>query len=246
VFRAELPRLYELRDCIADPASSDAYFRDFDQNLARSAHVKDVYLRQERMLKGLDDQAWEHLKGETLSLLTAHDKSGRGWQQLFDILNEARAYNYLKLVGCANLRFIPRSCEKTPDLEGSLALDRVLCEVKTINISNEEIAFRRAPAKARSIRTAVTDGFLKKLRATAETAKRQLLAFDHCCAALRFVYINVSFDDSLAEFKEGYFKQIDDDLAKTPLSGISLVICNEHTPFYKPLEMRFAVVDNIG
>ena len=47
-----------LADCIADPASSDAYSRDFDQNLARDAHVKDVYLRQERLLQGLDDKAW--------------------------------------------------------------------------------------------------------------------------------------------------------------------------------------------
>jgi hypothetical protein len=246
VFRAELPRLYELRDCIAAPASSDAYFRDFDQNLARSAHVKDVYLRQERVLQGLDDQAWEHLKGEALPRLTAHDKRGRGWQQLFDILNEARAYNYLKSLGCTNLHYIPRSQEKTPDLEGSLALDRVLCEVKTINISDQEIAFRTYPFKARSFPTTVTDGFLKKLRATVETAKLQLMAFDRGRAAVHFVYLNICFDDFLAEIKEAYFKQIDDDLAKTQVTGIRLVICNDHTPFYKPLEMRFADVDNIG
>jgi hypothetical protein len=246
MFGAELPRLYELRDCIATPASSDAYFRDFDQNLARDAHVKDVYLRQERVLQGLDDQAWEHLKGEALPLLTARDKRGRGWQQLFNILNEARAYNYLKSLGCTNLRFIPRSHERSPDLEGSLALDRVLCEVKTINISDQEIAFRTGPVEARSIPRTVTDRFLKKLRATVETAKLQLLAFDHGRAAVHFVYLNVSFDDFLAEPKEAYFKQIDDDLAETPVPGIRLVICNDHTPFYKQLEMRFADVDNIG
>jgi hypothetical protein len=246
VFREELPRLYELRDCIAAPASSDAYFRDFDQNLARSAHVKDVYLRQERVLQRLDDQAWEHLKGEALPRLTAHDKRGRGWQQLFDILNEARAYNYLKSLGCTDLRYIPRSHEKTPDLEGSLALGRVLCEVKTINISDQEIAFRTYPFKARSIPTIVADGFLKKLRATVETAKLQLMGFDGDHAAIHFVYLNVCFDDFLAELKEAYFKQIDDDLAKTQVIGIRLVICNDHTPFYKPLEMRFADVDNIG
>jgi hypothetical protein len=52
VFRVELPRLYTLRDCITDPASPNAYFRDFDQNLARSAHIKETYLRWERVLQG--------------------------------------------------------------------------------------------------------------------------------------------------------------------------------------------------
>jgi hypothetical protein len=60
------------------------------------------------------------------------------------------------------------------------------------------------------------------------------------------VYLNVCFDDFLAELKKAYFKQIDDDLGKTPVIGVRLVICNDHTPFYKPLEMRFADVDNIG
>lgn len=246
MFSAELPRLYELRDLIADPASPDAYFRDFNQNIAGSAHVKDVYLRQERVLQGLDDKAWEHLKGEASPRLTARDKTGRGWQQLFDILNEARAYNYLKSLGCAGLNYIPRSQEKTPDLEGSLALDRVLCEVKSINISDEEVAFRTSPVSARSIPFSLSPEFIKKLRATIETAKQQLSAFDEGLTAIHFVYLNVFFDDFLAEYKEAYFEQIDNDLAKTPVTPIKLVICNDHTPIYKPLKMNFADVDNIG
>jgi hypothetical protein len=125
-------------------------------------------------------------------------------------------------------------------------LDCVLCEVKTINISDQEIAFRTGPVKARSFPTTVTDGFLKKLRATVENARLQLLAFDRGRAAVHFVYLNVCCDDFLAELKEAYFKQIDDDLAKTPVTGIRLVICNDYTPFYEPLEMRCADVDNTG
>lgn len=246
MFREELPRLYELRDCIADPASPNAYFHDFDQNLARSAHIKDLYLRSERDLQALDDKAWEHLKGEALPRLTARDKKGRGWQQLFDILNEARAYNYLKLLGCTNLHFIPRSDKKTPDLEGSRALDRVLCEVKTINISDEEVNFRTGRKKVRSGQITLPTEFLKKLRTTVECAKQQLLAFDDERAAVHYVYLNLCFDDLLAEFKEAYFKQIDDDLARIQVTDIKLVICNDHTAIYRPLQMRFADVDNIG
>lgn len=206
--RAELPRLYELRDCIAAPASPDACFQDFDQKLSNSAHIKEVYLRWERVLQGLDDQAWEHLKKEAAPHLASRDKKGRGWQQLFDILNEARAYNYLRSIGCTRVRFIPRSRERSPDLEGAHASDRVLCEVKTINTSDEEIAARRGPPKARSLPINVTPGFLKKLRSTVEAAKQQMLDYDPNGGAVHLVYLNVLFDDFFAERKEAYFQQM--------------------------------------
>lgn len=244
MFRTELPRLYELKDCIADPASPDAYFQNFDHNLASSAHIKDVYLRRERALQGLDGPAWQHLKGEARRFLTARDKHGRGWQQLFDVLNEAWAYNYLKSVGCRELNFIPRSGRPTPDLEGSLGYDRILCEVKTINISDDEVAFRTGPIKARSIETDITCNFLRRLRKKVKSATRQMLVFDPTC--FRVVYLNISFDDFLAENKEAYFRQIDDDLQQTSARDVKIVICNEHTAFYKPLKMRFADVDNVG
>jgi hypothetical protein len=246
VFRSELPRLYELKDCIADPGSPAAYFQNFDQALASSSHVKDAYLRYERLLQELDDEDWWHLKDEASPRLAIRDKRGRGWQQLFDILNEARAYSYLKSRGCTNLHFIPRSRRQTPDLEGSIGSDRILCEVKTIGISEEEAAFRSGPLQARSMPTCVKPEFLNKLRTTIETARQQLLAFDPAQAAVHFVYVNVSFDDFFAECKEAYFKQIDDDLARTPLTGVKLVICNDRTAFYKPLKMDCAEVDNIG
>jgi hypothetical protein len=245
VFRAELPRLYELKDSVGDPASPDAYFCNFDQDLARSAHVKEIYLRYERDLQGLDGKAWEHLKAAALRRVTARDKKGRGWQQLFDILNEARAYSYLKSLGWTNLRFIPRSPTRTPDIEGSRASDRVLCEVKTINISNVEVAFRTGQVKVRSGQVALPAEFLEKLRNTVEKAKQQLLAFDPGRAAAHLVYLNVLFDDFLGELKEAYFRQIDDDLAGTPVMDVRLVICNDRTAFYKPLKMRFADVDNL-
>jgi hypothetical protein len=142
MFRAELPRLYDLKDCISDLNSPNAYFREFDQKLASSAHVKDLYLRWERTLQGLDPNAWEHLKDECRPRLNARSHAGRGWEQLFDILNEARAYNFLRFVGGTEVHFIPRDDEKTPDLECYLSPARVLCEVKSINISDDEAALR--------------------------------------------------------------------------------------------------------
>jgi hypothetical protein len=243
--RAELPRLYELKDRIADPNSSDAYFQDLEQKLADSAHVKEIYLRWERLLDELDTTAWEQLKKEAVPRLTNRDKKGRGWQQLFDILNEARAYRYLRSIGCTGVRFIPRSLTKTPDLEGALGPDHVLCEVKTINPSDEEVAARIALPRVRSLPVEITPGFLKKLLATLEAAQGQMQVYDPSgSAAVRFVYLNVNFDDFFAECKETYFQQIDRHLETAQVPGIRLVVCNDRTAFYKPLQMRCAHVDN--
>ncbi len=235
-----------MKDSGSGPTPANAYFRGFTGHLTRSAHVRDFYFRYERSLEGLGDQAWEHLKSEVAPRLIARDKRGRGWQQLFDVLNEARAYNYLKSLGATNLRFIPRSQTRTPDLEGLLAPDRLLCEVKTINISEEEVAFRTGRKKVRSGQITLPAQFLKKLRTTIDAAKQQLLAFDLAGAAVHIVYLNIWFDDILGEFKETYFRQIDDHLARTPVTGVRLVLCKDHTAFYKPLQLRFADVDNMG
>jgi hypothetical protein len=246
LFRAELPRLYELRDCTPNLTSSDAYFRGFNQNLARFPEAKDYYQRLEQVLRGPDDQAWQHLKEKACQYHTQRDKKGRGWSQLICVLNEARGYNYLKSLGCTNLHFIPESTVRTPDLEGLLASRLVLCEVKTVNISDQEVAFRTGRKKVRQGQITLPAQFLKKLRATVEAARQQLLAFGAGRAADHFVYVYVDFDDIVGYFKERHFKQIDDDLAQAPFADIRLVICNDHTPSYKPLQMRFAEVDNDG
>ncbi len=121
MFRTQLPRLYELRDLIGDPMSPNAYFRDFEDHLRSSPHhVLPNYLRWEKQLQGLDSNAWKFLKSEVRPYLLCDKKSGRGHQQLFDFLNQARAYNYLKSIGCSNIHFIPRAMKeghRTPDLE---------------------------------------------------------------------------------------------------------------------------------
>ncbi|HEV2277156.1 MAG TPA: hypothetical protein VGS02_03200 [Acidobacteriaceae bacterium] len=245
-FRAELPRVYELRDCIKDPESPEVNFQSFDEKLAIS-HVRDVYLRSELALQELDGAAWESLKKEAIPYLKKQDKKRAGWEQLFAILNQARAYRYLKSIGCTELRFIRRCNEqRTPDLEGELASDHVLCEVKTINPSAEEIVLRNNPPTVRSLPIELTPGFLRKLRATIEQARQQLCAYDPDRTAVHFVYLNISFDDFFAEQKDRYFQQIDNWLRETPISGIRLVLCNDYTAFYSPLQMLNASVDNIG
>lgn len=245
MYRAQMPRIYELRDLIADPTSRDAYFQDFDEKL-ESLHVREIYLRRERELQAVDPGSWEFLKNEASPYLIRKDPSGRGWQQLFDILNQARAYNYLKSIGCSNIQFIPRAEKlalRTPDLEAKLGAERILCEVKTINISQEEVR-ARTQLTVRSIALRLTDGFFRKLRSDVLDAKNQIEAYDSTGTAVRFIYINPCFDDFLAQCKDAYFQQIDQYLSNDPISGIDLIFHNDHTAFYTPLHMENAKVVN--
>jgi hypothetical protein len=70
-------------------------------------------------------------------LLTVRDAK-RGWQPLFDKLNQAKAFNYLRWIGWVNVEFIPPSTEtgqQTPDLRAESGSNKVLCEVN-LDFSN--------------------------------------------------------------------------------------------------------------
>ncbi len=222
MFCEQLPKICELRDLIPNPAAPGSYFQNFGSAL-RNSSARRKYNALERELKGLDPDAWAVLKTEALPYLTRKDSNGRGWQQLFDILNQARAYNYLTGIGCSNVRFVPRSNSETPDLEGMLNGQRVLCEVKTINPSTEEVRARQSPA-ARKIKNYLEDGFFRKFQSDINKAKKQMSAYDSINQARRIVYFNLSFDDFFETCKEEYCQQIADYLSDYPVEGIEVFI----------------------
>ena len=98
-FAEILPRLYELKGAVPDQTHPDAYFQHFGERLAESEHVRALYMKVERPLGVLDAEAWCDLKERSVSLLTARDGK-RGWQALFDTLNESKGYAYLRSIGC--------------------------------------------------------------------------------------------------------------------------------------------------
>jgi hypothetical protein len=225
MFRTQLPRFYELKDLIADPCAPDAAFQGFETLLAEP-HCLAVFASWERELQGLDNAAWQALRDEALPYLSRRSSGGRGWQQLFDILGQARAYNYLKQsVGCSTVRFIPRSNVETPDLEGFLLSGRMLCEVKTVNISDEEVRARKTPA-ARFNSDQLPEGFFRKLDSDILKAKRQLPANDPACNERHLVYVNICFDDWVGTYRTNYAQQIDQHLRDNP-PGVDVRINSE-------------------
>lgn len=243
-FAELLPRLSELKD-MTDQSHPDAYFHDFESRFAEGRTVLGHYQRLERRLAGLDDGAWSDLRGR--AAVVAHIReNGRGWEALFDVLNEATGYDYLKHIGCMDIRFITRRKTRTPDLMATRDGRRVLCEVKTINVSDDEAARRRRISQdgfaASNTLPYVENGLLTKMTATLAHAVAQLDGEDPERKAQRIVFTVLSFDDWVGDCQTEYFAQLDAHLLQNPIVGAELVFSPWSNLFERRFTMRSAAV----
>ena len=247
MFRNEMPRVYELRDLIDDPLSPCAYFQNFDTSICDDdPSKKQTWLAREEAFQKLDLESWSFLKSEAFPYLTAQDPNGRGWEQLISILNQAYAYNYLVDQGCLVVRFIPRADkagQETPDLCGVYKGRKVLCEVKTMQVSENEATCRQAQ-QGRVITNILSGGFLNKLHHDLCKAKKQLASYASAEDTKRIVFLIINFDDALGEYKAGYYAQIDQYLATASFPDIDIVLYNQWTPFHAKMSMKHAIVVN--
>jgi hypothetical protein len=127
-----------------------------------------------------------------------------------------------------------------------LCSDKVLCEVKTSNISDEEAKIRASDKPiARTTLGKLENPFFVKLSSCLSKAEMQLKAYDLANNARLIVYIFIIFDEyPFCEYKERYFKQIDQYLSENIVTGIELLIHNLETAFHKRISMQFATVVN--
>ena len=149
---------------------------------------------------------------------------------------------------CTNVRFVPRATQsgvQTPDIEATCNGLRVLCEVKTISISDNEVV-RRQSGGVGTTQVLLKLEFLKKLQSTLEHACQQLCTYDSSTAVQRFAFLIVNFDDSFAEYKVDYYCQIDAYLAshKFPQLQLKIVFFIERTVFHAHVAMHHAEVVN--
>jgi len=242
-----LPRLYELKN-ITDPSHPDAYFRDFDRRFTEGRTVLPYYQKLERLLSALDDAAWSDLKSRAADV--AHrPASGRGWQALFDTVNEARGYVYLQRIGCTDIAFIKRTNKKTPDLRAIQNGTRVLCEVKTINISKDEADRRERVAQGAfevsSTPFQVTAEMLSKIITSIKDGIAQLDCEDPQRAARRIVFTVLNFDDWVGDCYPEYFAQLDAHLLENRIVGAELVFCPASNLFERRFTMQAASVVEI-
>lgn len=221
-FRSQLPRFYELKDLLNERSHPDAYFQSFEDRMQDETWF-DTFSLWEKELQALDPMAWEFLKSKARPYLKRRE-NGRGWQQLFDVLGEASAYSYLRRSeGYSKICFIQESTEQTPDLEAVQGEVRVLCEVKTINVSDDEIRARSGPPAVRKVSDRLSEGFFRKVESDITNAKGQLRSYDPDNTARHLVYINICFDVWPGFYNKEYVRQISERLAANP-PGIRVVV----------------------
>lgn len=240
-----LPRVYELIDLIEDRSNPHAYFQDFEQTICSESLKRQVWTTRESEFSRLDKKSWQFLKQEALPYLASRD-SVRGWAQLISILNQARGYNFLVDEGYHNVHYIPRSTKEgmeTPDLEADKGSSKVLCEVKSIQHSQEE-AERRTNGDGGSTVMQLDPKFFNKLNFVLKKAKSQMCSFNSSPETRHIAFVDLEFDDLLGEYKNKYFEQIDDFLEKNPVLDLELVFYNPRTAFNPHVGLKHAKVVN--
>ncbi|MCA0201227.1 MAG: hypothetical protein LCH56_10350 [Proteobacteria bacterium] len=210
-------RVKELVGAAQDARQPNSYARTFDSFVAASMVAREILAVYEQDLAILDDDAWRAMKAAAAKRLVRN--KAKGWEPLFDLLNEAKAYGYLRALGCANIQMIPPSYDrKTPDLKAEIDGGLLLCEVKTINMSDDERTVRDAGP------VSLSEEFMRgKLTWTLRAAKAQLDAFSST-AARKLIYLVFNPDESLHGYADDYSLQLHAFLTASPLEDIDVEI----------------------
>ena len=244
-----LPRVFELKELVEDPGNEHAYFQDFEASIARNPLKQDAFIRLEVQLAQMDEASWQDLAARAARHLVSTTRDeGRGWQQLFDALNEARAYGYLLRLGCTNVGFVAPGDGKKPDLAASLDGQPILCEVKTINVSDEQAVRNRRMGQGEMVAAKVVpqlpgEFLVNKLTPTLQRATQQLASHDQSKRARWIVYVVLNLDDLAFDYDSEQFRQIDDYLAAHPVADVELVFVPGKNSFGRIFTMRSATVD---
>ena len=169
----------------------DDFFAGFEDRLFDSASMRGWYQRYEQAFASLPLAEWVCLRTKALEHFTDH-RPGQRKQGFFFQLNEAFAYEYLVGQGYGDVRFVQECiARRTADLS-YLALRRSChCEVKSVGISDQEIARRSGDrASARPYAT-LGRGVLWKIESAIRDGRDQLAA----SGTSGLVYIDVMPDD---------------------------------------------------
>jgi hypothetical protein len=248
-FVDSMPRVFQLKDAQTDRDHPDAYFRNFETSLQQEKSKLAAFLKLEKLFSTLDDHSWtDFIEKASRHLISRKRAKGRGWQELFDVISEARGYAYLQRIGCSDIHFIKNESGKTPDLAARYENRKVFCEVKTINISEDEAAKRRRILSGEVVSSRgllqLGEGFMKKLSDKLWEAINQLDEQDPERTARRIVFVVLHFDDWVGDYQPAYFREIDDYLLSNPVDGAELVFSLPSNLFNRSFKMKFATVDS--
>lgn len=156
-------------------------------------------------LQKLDSESWLILS-EKAYLAFSQNSGARGKNQFFNLLNEVFAYEYLVAQGFCNVKFLPANPkQKTPDISYKSSGRMHYCEVKTISVSEEELARSSSGYLFDgSIYYELNEHFFKKLDSTIQAAMSQISPI----SKMGLVYLVMHFDDFTLAHYATYKSQI--------------------------------------
>jgi len=209
----------ELLAMAGDASSRHSLASTFDAWLESGAIEAKMLVAYEADLACLDPPAWQDLKTDAVQRLIQTER--REGSYLFDLLNEAKSYRFLKELGCVDIRFLrPTYATKSPDLAAILNGKTVLCEVKTIVVSGRSRILRRRGGRLKHPPLRPEEFVTGKLRRIHDEAKAQLDAYAGE-EARKIICLCFHFEDSVDDIAD-YRAHIDEFLARTSANGIEV------------------------
>lgn|GEM_PF-1205814 len=234
----QLIRIGEIAHKVLKQNPCNTFFQDFQSRLDGKLGKRAALEFYEVKLTSLSENDWVILRSKVISQFI-HPNSKRAWQSPFNILNEAIAYSYFLKDGCEGVAFIPEGNSKTPDISILKKGQKIACEVKTINVSDEKVRTdkinqlrwtRGRPSLVCSISDQLSPKFFEtKVR---KTIDQNLEKFRNYPDALRVFFFVMNFDDRFHEYADRYFVQIEQwlDGRSIPVDG---VICLDKSTLWR-------------
>jgi len=188
----EFPHLYQIYK-LSDINHPDNYFSHMDSECKSSLAVES-YRKWQSRLSRLSEDSFIDLSVRVAPRVTNRDKErNRYWSALFEILNEAKGYEFLLDEGYSNIRFIPpQKNEKTPDIWAQKEGDEAVLEVKTIWRSDSDL-----PQRFEKVQTAIyelPEGFKNQIVNNYKKAIEQCHSFKDRNITRRICYFCIDLD----------------------------------------------------
>ena len=242
------PRLSHIKKIVAQKYGHTIW-ENWDDGTVFETIKRTFVDRIESNLQVLAEPDWQAILEKVVPLFSKKFIAkglDRGWQQAFNILNEAEAYRWLSTKGFAGLHFIPeRSDEQTPDIAALYRQQKWLCEVKTLNRSDREIK-NGVGSAVRSYSDRLEDSFISgKLLNVLSVARQQ---FEGHESDRRLLIMIANFDDLLHLNVHSYLQQIEKGLAAIQLPKFDVVLLSRPSGnlFDSPMEECLIPTDAFG
>ncbi|MBN1972783.1 MAG: hypothetical protein JW787_04045 [Sedimentisphaerales bacterium] len=220
IWSKEFPHLYQIFK-LSDISHPDNFFAGMDSE-RKSQLAMESYRKWENRLSRLSVDAFNDLSVRASQCVTKRDKkNNRHWSTLFEVLNEAKGYEFLLDEGYNVVRFIPtQKKEVTPDIWAKKNDSEAVLEVKTIWRSDFDLSLRFE--KVQTSICEISDGFKNKIIDDYEEAKRQCYSIKDPNITRRICYFCIDLDLVVA-MEESNQKLLEDFMKNIEKSDVEIV-----------------------